>query len=350
MNRTRSCLQFYLAAILAFGFLGGPVNSKDTGKQRNKRCEGTAGAQVGGSSGPRVTFDTGSLRGSFRFFDEKGQREGPGKKDNWTDFPGAAECVYKPLGVPLVNETPPNSLFLPEWLLRPKGPRDGILWRQAFFVMPERIPHGVRVRYPDEALAQQGLRCTFDYRAIGDMLLLDGYMEATRSQTDFEFFFASYIPNRLNPTYAPAKHNSEITWKLIPNRVEYWKSAYFICSSDETRRWRRDGRMSDASDLGDWSLVYDADWPFAAPILVAVEESSGLAAIQFVDDHCTVLAGQYHPHDTAHDFAWGWHSLSPGERVHTRAAFWITQLQGSQQERMVQVYKKYLRWRNSWAK
>lgn len=346
MNRTRSCIRSCVAAILVFGFLGEQVNSKDTDKQRDKKCEASAGTQVGGSCKPRVTFDTGILKGSFRFFDEKGQREGLGKGD----FPGVTECVYKPLGVPLINETPPNSLFLPEWLLRPKGPRDGVLWRQAFFVMPERIPHGVRVRFPDEALAQEGLRCTFDYRAIGDMLLLDGYIEATRRQTDLEIFFASYISNHLNATYAPARHNSEITWKLIPNRVEYWKSAYFICSTPETQHWRRDGRMSDASDLGDWSLVYDADWPFAAPILVALEESSGLAAIQFVDDHCTVLAGQYHPHDTAHDFAWGWHALSPGKKFHTCAAMWITQLHGSQQERMAAVYKRYFQWRNSWEK
>ena len=295
---------------------------------------------------PLTPFDTGTLKGSFLFFSLEGQQQ----RLSEADFAGIGECVYKPLGVPLVNKTRPNSLFLPEWILRPKEPRDGTLWRAAYFVMPEHICHGIRVRYLHQNFAATGLRCTLEYRAVRDMLLLDGYIEPTRSHTNLELMFASYLPNRLNATYVPAKVNGGIVWRKIPNRVEFWKSTYFIASSSETMRWHRDGRFSDATELGDWSAVYSADWPFAAPVLVNIEESSGLAAITFVDDYCTTLVGQYHPNDTAHDFTWGFDSLKPGQKIHTRAALWITQLKGTHEERMRRVYKRYQSWRRSWAK
>jgi hypothetical protein len=289
-----------------------------------------------------VTFETAKLRGSFHFFDPVGQSHA-----DKADFPGVGECIYKPLGVPLVNKTRPNSLLLPEWILRPGGPRDPALWMGAFRVQPEPIPHGVRVRYPDKALARSGMRCTLDYRVIDDMILLDGYVEATRPHTNVELFFASYVPNRLNATYAPARSGRGIVWKLIPNRATPWKSVYFISSSGETRSWRRDGRFSDAKEMGDWSEVYDADWPFAAPILVAIEEATGLAVVHFVDSYCSILAGQHHPNDTAHDFAWGWRSLEAGQKFHTRAAVWITLLNGRHDQRMRQVYERYKKWQRS---
>jgi len=337
--------QFCVAAILACGLLCGPKSKADD-QQPHKKGEVRAEAPGCGSPVPQITFETRILKDSFRFFDEEGQKKGPAG----ADFLRVGTCVYKPLGVPMVNATRPNCLFLPEWFLRPGGPRDGSLWREAFFVKPEKIPHGVRIRYPDEALAKSGVHCTLDYTVKGDMIGLDGFFEATRSQTNLEVLIASYLPNRLNATYAPAGRDSDITWKPITSRVEIWKSAFWVCVSPEVRGWRRDGRVGDAKELGDWSLVYDADWPYAAPILVDIEEASGLAAILFVDDNCTVLTGQYHPNDTAHDFAWGWRSLSPGQKIHARAVLWITQLQGSQSDRMAHVYKKYLAWRKSWAK
>jgi hypothetical protein len=289
-----------------------------------------------------ITFETARLRGSFHFFDPVGQ-----SRIDQADFPGIGECIYKPLRVPLVNKARPNSLLLPEWILRPGGPRDAALWLGALKVQPEIIPHGVRVRYPDQILARSGVRCTLDYRVIDDMILLDGYVEATRPHTNVELFFASYVPNRLNATYAPSPSGRGIVWKLIPNRGTPWKSAYLVSSSDETRSWRRDGRIGDATELGDWSEVYDADWPFAAPILVAIEEATGLAVVHFADSYCSVLSGQHHPNDTAHDFAWGWRSLETGQKFHTRAAVWITVLKGRHDQRMRQVYARYGKWQRS---
>jgi hypothetical protein len=43
--------------------------------------------------------------------------------------------------------------------------------------------------------------------------------------------------------------------------------------------------------MGDWSEMYNAGLPFAAPILVAIEEATGLAAVHFVDSYCTIPGG-----------------------------------------------------------
>lgn len=83
----------------------------------------------------------------------------------------------------------------------------------------------------------------------------------------------------------------------------------------------------------------DPDWFFAAPILVGIEDSSGLTAVHFVDDNCIALLGQPHDHDTAHDFTWGWPVLEPGQKIHARAAVWMTQLTGTHAQRMAQVYE-----------
>ncbi len=285
-----------------------------------------------------IPFDSGVLKGHFRF----GHGAEPGKGD----FPGVGQCIFTPLNAPLVNSTPPNALLMPEWILKPGGPRDGTPWRLAGSVRPDPIPNGIRIHYPDEELASQGLRFTLEYRVADDMILLDGYIEATREHTNVEILFASYLPNRLNATYVPTRANGEISWRPVP-RGEPWKSFYFICSSPETRHWRRDGRVADATVL-DWRKAFDPDWLFTAPILVGIEDSSGLAAIHFVDENCSALVGQPHDNDTAHDFTWGWRSLHSEQRIHARAALWITQLHGTQNQRMAQVYEKYQDWRSSW--
>ena len=287
-----------------------------------------------------IAFDTGTLRGNFRF--------GHGGEPGRSDFPGVGQCEFTPLNVSLVNATRPNALLMPEWILRPGGPRDGTPWRLASSVKPEPIPHGVRLSYPDEELVDQGLRLTLEYRVIDDMIFLDGYIEAIRRQTHLEFLFASYLPNRLNATYVPSPLESGISWRPV-TRGEPWKSSYFISSSSETHRWRRDGRVADAREV-DWSMAFDPDWFFAAPILVGIEDSSGLTAVHFVDDNCTAVLGQPHDNDTAHDFTWGWSVLDSGQKVHARAAVWITQLQGTHDQRMAQVYEKYQDWRQSWTK
>ncbi len=61
-------------------------------------------------------------------------------------------------------------------------------------------------------------------------------------------------------------------------------------------------------------MAFDPDWFFADPILVGIEDSSGLTAVHFVDDNCTALVGQPHDHDTAHDFTWGWSVLESGQK------------------------------------
>ena len=295
--------------------------------------------QDGDSSGlSLIAFDTGILKGHFRF----GHRGKPGR----SDFPGVGQCVFAPLNESLVNATRPNALLMPEWFLRPGGPRDVTPWRLASSVRPEPIPDGVRLSYPDEELADQGLRVTLEYRVVDDVISLDGHIEAIRRQDDLELLFASYLPNRLNTTYVPSRSESGISWQPV-TRGEPWKSSYFIASSPETHRWRRDGRVADAKEV-DWSLAFDPDWFFADPILVGIEDSSGLTAVHFVDDNCTALLGQPHDQDTAHDFTWGWSVLEPGQKVHARAAVWITQLQGTHDQRMAQVYEKYREWRQSW--
>ncbi len=334
--RNSSFLNIVLAA-----FLLPCLDCRDSEELRPSTLEQVQPSTQDGNSSDLslIAFDTGILRGHFRF--------GHGGKPGRSDFPGVGQCIFAPLNVSLVNATRPNALLMPEWILRPGGPRDVTPWRLASSVKPEPIPDGVRLSYPDEELADQGLRVTLEYRVVDDVIFLDGHIEAIRRQDDLELLFASYIPNRLNATYVPSRSESGISWQPV-TRGEPWKSSYFISSSPETRRWRRDGRVADAKEV-DWSMAFDPDWFFADPILVGIEDSSGLTAVHFVDDNCTALVGQPHDHDTAHDFTWGWSVLESGQKVHARAAVWITQLQGTHDQRMAQVYEKYREWRHSWT-
>ncbi len=81
-----------------------------------------------------------------------------------------------------------------------------------------------------------------------------------------------------------------------------------------------------------------------------MEQTSGLAAVHFVDDNCTSILGQPHDRDTAHDLTWGWSSLEPGRKIDARAALWITVLNGTHEQRMQQVIEKDEQLRTSWAK
>ena len=286
-----------LANLFLAAFLLSCLHYRDAEESKPSTFEQEQASTQAGTSSERslIAFDTGILRGHFRF--------GHGGKPGRSDFPGIGQCMFAPLNVPLVNATRPNALLMPEWFLRPGGPRDVTPWRLASSVEPEPIPDGVRLSYPDEELADQGLRLTLEYRVVDHVILLDGYIEAIRRQNDLELLFASYLPNRLNATYVPSQSETGISWRPV-TRGEAWKSSYFISSSPETRRWRRDGRVADAKEV-DWSLAFDPGWYYAVPILVGIEESSGLTAVHFVDDNCTALLGQPHDHDTAHDFTWG---------------------------------------------
>jgi len=281
-----------------------------------------------------IKFDTGTLRGSFRF--------GHGK------FPGIGRCQFLPADVPLTNDTPPNSLLMPEWILTPKGPRDGILWELAREHDATPIPGGARMQFPDRLHARRGLRCRLDYRILDDLIHLHGELEATRHYKNLELMFASYLPDRFNATYVLAKGDDGEKWRRVP-RGEPWKSSYLIASSPETRTWRRDGRISDVTEL-DWNQVFFPPWSYTKPILVALEETTGVAVIHYVDGNGTALIGQRHDHDTAHDFTWGWPSLEPGQKVEARAAVWVTQLSGSHDKRMQQVVDKYETLRRLWEK
>lgn len=204
-NRYRRQIAYSVAFLLALGLRLFAFGDNDASQEGERHLAQTA---------KDVAFDTGTLKGSFHFLDRRGQED---RTFHSADRPGVGKCVYKPLGMSLVNVMPANALFMPEWIMTPKG-YSGILWERAFFIEPEPIPSGVRVRYPDKDLAGGGLRCALEYRAIADMLLLDGYIKTTHLQEDLELIFASYISDKLSTTYIPRQINGRISWQSIPIR------------------------------------------------------------------------------------------------------------------------------------
>jgi len=80
--------QFCVAAILACGLLCGP-KSKAEDQQPNKKDEVRAGAPASGLTSPQIIFETRILKGSFRFFDEEGQKKGLAG----ADFQGGDVCL-----------------------------------------------------------------------------------------------------------------------------------------------------------------------------------------------------------------------------------------------------------------
>ncbi|MBI4531053.1 MAG: hypothetical protein HY709_05975 [Candidatus Latescibacteria bacterium] len=240
--------------------------------------------------------------------------------------PGVVRCRHKPSGFEVLPEVPLHALLMPEWLLRPGSGRHGIFWAPCK-AKPEVFLEGESVVF--HVIAEQtrewNMDITFRYRPGPDWVDFICTILPGSAIDAFEFFFASYINEEMESTWVSAAFPDGESWQKLDNRnTEPWGPPYFVARDEKARAYLDDGR---------WNLPGKAagnglrpDWYYARPIVVATQESTGLAAVTLVEPGvCTLLGGQHHIVETAHDFTFGG-DLHPEEALVGRARVVIREI------------------------
>lgn len=244
---------------------------------------------------PTFQFDTANLFGEIR-------APGPVYRD--LPKPGVVLCRHKPSGTDVVPEVPFHALLMPEWLLRPGRPREGIFWGPLNAKADVAVEaDSVVFRIPRAATGSWEFDAVFRYSPGPDWIDFSCTLEPGVSIPDFEFLFASYIDSRFDETWMPVSTADGEVWRTL-DRGDL-KHGYQIAGDAESHTFLTDGRWADTPEI-ERGIIDRPDWFFARPILIALERSTGLAVVTLVEPaRCTMLPMQHHAVETAHDFTIG---------------------------------------------
>ncbi|MBI4553900.1 MAG: hypothetical protein HY710_16655 [Candidatus Latescibacteria bacterium] len=232
---------------------------------------------------------------------------------------GVVLCRHKPSGFELLPEPPLHALLMPEWLMRPGQRREGIFWNPCWARPDVRVEgEGVVFHVPATQTREWNIDVTFRYAPGPDWIDLSCTLVPGSAIDDFEFFFASYINEAMERTYVSAALPDGESWQWLDNRkTKPYGPPYFIVRDERARQYLEDGRWHLGGNAREKGL--EPDWYYARPILLAMQESTGLAAVTLVEPQvCTLLGGQHHHVETAHDFTFSGH-LRPQEPLVGRA-------------------------------
>ena len=239
--------------------------------------------------------------------------------------PGVVRCRHKPSSLEILPEVPLHALLMPEWLMRP-GVRHGIYWepckaRSIVGVEGDSVVFHVT----SDQTGEWEVDFKFRFTPGPDYIDFSCTMFPSQPIDAFEFFFASYTTETLESTWISANlPNGESFEKLDNRNTPPWGPPYFIPRDNDAREQLHDGRWSRLGLDGGGALL--PGWCFARPILVAMQEATGIAAVTLVDPAvCTLLGGQHHAVETAHDFTFG-ADLRPDEPFVGRARIVIREI------------------------
>jgi len=235
------------------------------------------------------TFDTQQLNGEIRPYLPK---------------PGIVRCRHKPTQFDIVPEIPMHALLMPEWLLRAGKGRQGIFWHPLCVQPRVSVERGsVFFHVGAEQTQDWNMDVTFRYTPKRDWIDFECQIVPHVAIQDFEFFIASYVTEAMESTWVSAAvAGGEEFKKLDCRRTEPWGSVFTVARDAQAKAYLSDGRWNlpqreAGKDL--WQDFY-----FRRPVLVAMDEATGLAVIIMVDPNvCSLLGGQHHLVETAHDFA-----------------------------------------------
>jgi len=233
----------------------------------------------------------------------------------WGNYHGLSGLMHRG---ELLNIVRPSTSFLnAEYYLMP-GSRRQMIPRG--LSCRKRTTHELRgrwaiVRFPPES--EYGVGMELAYAPEGDAVDMAVLLTPSKAVPGFELFFASYVCEALKETWIPLRRaDGAEDWFRLDNRRRV--DEVFAVVRDEVELARLDdGRYGEpVSANPQWRVERHR---FARPILVARNPASGFTLIFLLDAvGTTLLAGQYHGWDTAHDWAFG-ADLSPGEPVLFRA-------------------------------
>ena len=238
---------------------------------------------------PVYYFQTQQLRGAIRAVLPK---------------PGVVQCRHKPSQYDVVPQVPLHALLMPEWLLRPGNGREGIFWRPLSARPQVTVKHGsVFFHVGAEQTKRWNMDVTFRYTPERDWIDFECKVIPHAAIDAFEFFIASYVSEDMESTWvSAATPEGEVFKKIDCRRTMPWGSVFTVARDAKAKALLSDGRWNLPPQEAGKDLWQD--YYFKRPILIAMNESTGMAVVTMVDPKvCSLLAGQHHVVETAHDFA-----------------------------------------------
>jgi hypothetical protein len=233
--------------------------------------------------------------------------------------PGVVRCRYKSTGYEVVPDFPKHALLMPEWLLKPGTSRQGIFWAPLKARPKVTVEKGsVVFSVSAKQTKHWNMDVSFRYTPKRDWIDFECRMHPHVTVKDFELFIASYVINDMESTWVSAVDatGSEV-FKKLNNRAVPQRTTYAIVRDAKAKKHLSDGRWPLNGKLAGRELC--ELFYFKRPILIALKESTGLAVITMVDPKfCSLLAGQNHKLETAHDFTFS-DNLMPGNPIVCRA-------------------------------
>ena len=245
-------------------------------------------------------FDTGILFGCI---------------DPYSWYHGVAGLMHRDFPLDVVR---PRKAFLnAEYYLRPGSgklmlPREISSARKT----THELANGtIWIRFPPEE--SYGVALDIAYRPHADFIDMHVHLTPSKDVAAFELFFASYVGEQFHETWVPLEdEDGDLAWKRLENRRNL--NEVFAIVRDANQHSRLDdgrwgGRMTE-----DTNVVIQRQH-FSRPILVARDPQTGFALVFLCDATATtLLAGQYHVWDTAHDWCFGF-DLVQGKPVQASA-------------------------------
>ncbi|MAG93456.1 MAG: hypothetical protein CMJ48_06880 [Planctomycetaceae bacterium] len=218
--------------------------------------------------------------------------------------PGVVRCRHKPTNFEVLPEIPQHALLMPEWLLKPGNGRKGLFWAPLRAVPRVSVEGGsVLFHVGADQTQDWNMDITFRYTPERDWIDFECTIIPHAAIKDFELFIASYITEAMESTWVSAATDDGEQFRKVDCRNTIpWGSVYTIARDAKAKTNLQDGRWQlPPKEAGEdlWQEYY-----FKRPILTAMQESTGLAAVTMVDPAvCSLLAGQHHVTETAHDFS-----------------------------------------------
>ncbi len=248
-------------------------------------------------------FDTGDIMGGIQ---------------PYMNYHGICGLMHRDYKVGVVRHY--KAFLNAEYYLRPGS---GMVMYPRRLSQARRVAHGlsqdgVAIHFPAEP--DFGLEMDLFYRPHGDSVDLKTTIRPSVDIQRFEIFFASYIAEVFNETWAPlANSDGSRAWTRLDNRVEINRT-FGVVRDELSREMLQDGRFGDPTG-GLHRDLEDRD--FSLPILAARNSSNGFTLVFLCDPVLTTyLTGQYHGWDTAHDWCYGRDLAAGAEMVaHTRMVY-----------------------------
>jgi hypothetical protein len=218
--------------------------------------------------------------------------------------PGVVRCRHKPTNFDVLPEIPQHALLMPEWLLKPGNGRKGLFWAPLRARPTVSVDGGSILFHVDADQTEDwNMDITFRYTPERDWIDFEYRIIPHKAIKDFELFIASYFTEEMESTWVSAATDDGEQFRKIECRNTIpWGSVYTVARDAKAKANLQDGRWQlPPREAGEdlWQEYF-----FKRPILTAMRESTGLAAVTMVDPAvCSLLAGQHHIIETAHDFA-----------------------------------------------